>query len=173
MSTTAHAMHVLESIGPKNVSTYKRVRLRALQESPLAFGSTYANESLLTDADWLTRAVQWSSPMSKGYLALISSEPCGIAATFLDELDTRRAHLVSMWVDPAQRRSGIGRALIEAIRAWAKKNGAELLRLTVTSSNLGAIEFYKQNEFVMTGNTEPYPNDSNLVEYEMVRATKP
>jgi GNAT superfamily N-acetyltransferase len=163
-------MYILESIGPDNVSAFKRTRLRALQESPLAFGSTYANESQITDAEWLKRALQWSSPGSIGYLALIASEPCGIAATFLDEQDARRAHLVSMWVDPSRRRSGVGRALIEAIRTWATKNGAESLRLTVTSCNFGTIEFYKRNGFAMTGNTEPYPNDPSLVEYEMVRA---
>src|SRR5271156_3871047 len=107
-------MVTLEQIAPSNVSLFKATRLRALKESPLAFGSTYANESLLTDADWLKRAAQWSSPRSKGYLALFSGEPCGIAATFLDEQDERKAHLVSMWVDLARRRSGIGGALIEA-----------------------------------------------------------
>jgi ribosomal protein S18 acetylase RimI-like enzyme len=39
----------------------------------------------------------------------------------------------------------------------------------VTSINDDAIEFYRQNGFTQTGRTEPYPNDPDIVEYEMTR----
>jgi ribosomal protein S18 acetylase RimI-like enzyme len=133
----------------------------------LAFGSTYAGESLFSDADWLKRAAQWSSERSVGYLAMLANAPCGIAATFLDETDPRVAHLVSMWVDPSHWRTGVGRILVDAIRAWAEKRGVHTLLLNVTSSNATAIEFYKRNGFAFTGKTEPYPNDPQLCEYVM------
>jgi ribosomal protein S18 acetylase RimI-like enzyme len=163
-------MTVLEQITSKNASIFKSVRLQALQDSPSAFGSTYAKESQYSDADWLKRAADWSNDRSVGYLAMAPGEPCGIAAAFLDEHDPCKAHLVSMWVAPAYRRSGIGLTLIEAIRVWAVIRGTRLLRLNVTSNNLIAIEFYKRNGFSMTGNTEPYPNDPTLIEYEMSRS---
>jgi ribosomal protein S18 acetylase RimI-like enzyme len=161
-------MVTLEQIAPSNASLFKATRLRALHESPLAFGSTYAKESQLCDEDWLKRATQWTSPRSIGYLAMSGNEPCGIAASFLDESDPRTAHFVSMWVDPAYRKKGIGRLLIDAIRKWAAGKGALRMRLSVTSSNVLAIKFYETNGFAKTGQTEPYPNDPNLFEHEMI-----
>lgn len=160
-------MPVLEQITPKNALIYKAIRLRALQDSPLAFGSTHAKESQLSDADWLKRAEDLSSDRSVGYLAMSQGISCGLVAAYLNEDDLGKAHLVSMWVSPTHRRNGIGRALIEAIQTWARIHKTHSLQLTVTSCNQSAIEFYKRNGFAMTGNTEPYPNDPALFEYEM------
>jgi ribosomal protein S18 acetylase RimI-like enzyme len=157
----------LEIISPKNALIFKAIRLHALQDSPLAFGSTYAKESQLSDADWLKRAEDWSSNRSVGYLAFDREISCGIVAAFLNKHDSRKAHVVSMWVHPARRQSGVGRVLIEAIQKWAKTREAHSLLLTVTNNNYNAIEFYKRNGFTMTGRTEPYPNDPSLFEYEM------
>jgi ribosomal protein S18 acetylase RimI-like enzyme len=166
-------MPVLEPIRPKNAHLLKAVRLQALKDSPLAFGSTYAKESQFTDADWLKRAVDWNSDRSVGYLALDGEKPCGIAGAFLDEKDPTIAHLVSMWVSPRHRRSGIGRALVGTIQAWAEDRNAHFLRLDVTNTNLAAIKFYQQIGFRPTGNTSPYPNDPALFEYEMAQAIGP
>jgi ribosomal protein S18 acetylase RimI-like enzyme len=160
----------LERITPGNSSVFKAIRLTALQDSPSAFGGTYARESELSDADWLKRAADWGGARSVGYLAMDSGSGCGIVAAFLDERDPLTAHLISMWVAPTHRRAGIGRSLIAAIDAWARTRGTHALRLMVTSSNQSAIEFYKRNGFSMTGNTKPYPNDPTLLEYEMSRA---
>jgi hypothetical protein len=46
------AMQIVR-ITPENALVFKTVRLRALQESPTAFGSTYAKESQFSDADWV------------------------------------------------------------------------------------------------------------------------
>ena len=102
-----------------------------------------------------------------GYLAMDNDVPCGIAAGFLDERDPTRAHLVSMWVAPAYRRTGTGSLLVDAVQAWVRTRGVYELRLMVTSSNQGAIAFYERQGFSLTGNTEPYPNDPSLIEYEM------
>jgi len=162
-------MPAIEQISRSNALIFKDVRLRALQDSPTAFGSTYARESQLSDSDWLKRAADWSSNRSVGYLAMDDGAPCGIVAAFLNETDPFKAHLVSMWVAPTHRRVGVGRTLVTAVQSWAITRGARLLQLTVTSSNRAAIEFYVQNGFSMTGNTEPYSNDPTLIEYEMSR----
>ena len=63
-------MILLEPITPQNALIFKAVRLRALRNTPNAFGSTYAKESQLTDADWIKRAAQWSGERSAGFLAM-------------------------------------------------------------------------------------------------------
>jgi ribosomal protein S18 acetylase RimI-like enzyme len=163
-------MTILHPITPQMVSDYKAVRLRALSDSPSAFGSTYLKESQLTDEEWNARAGNLNGERAVGYLAFDGSEYCGIAACFLDERDLRKADLVSMWVAPESRRSGAGRLLVDAIARWAAGKGAQHLYLMVTGGNDAAMEFYRRIGFSMTGHTEPYPNDPALMEYEMVKA---
>jgi GNAT superfamily N-acetyltransferase len=160
-------MVILETISLSNALRFKEIRLRALQDSPTAFGSTYAAEAQLSDSDWLQRAADRSSHGSVGYLAIDQETACGLVSAFLDEGDPLKALLVSMWVAPTHRRAGIGQILIGAIRTWARILGVRTLRLMVTSSNSTAIKFYERNGFSMTGKTEPYANDPSLIEYEM------
>jgi ribosomal protein S18 acetylase RimI-like enzyme len=162
-------MIILEPITPPNAMLFKDIRLGALQDSPTAFSSTYAEESQLTDADWFKRAAQWSSEKSVGYLAMDARISCGIASGLLDQVDATRAHLLSMWVAPTHRRLGIGRMLVDAVAAWARAQDAQSLWLLVTSNNDRAIRFYQGVGFALTGRTEPYRNDPSLFNYEMRR----
>lgn len=61
---------------------------------------------------------------------------------------TRRAHLDSLVVDAAFRRRGCARALMEAVRTWAKQKGATQLLLTVWSGNHEAEKFYDGLGFI-------------------------
>ena len=105
-----------------------------------------------------------------GYLALSDGEYRGIAGCFLDEEEPIKATLVAMWVAPEQRRTGLGRLLVEAIEVWASERGARSLQLMVTSRNDAAMRFYQRLGFLPTGRTEPYPNDPELLEHEMEKA---
>ena len=162
-------MIILETITPQNALLFKDVRLRALQDLPTAFSATYAKESQLTDTDWVRRAAQWSSEKSVGYVAMDAGIACAIASGLLDSDDATRANLYSMWVAPTHRRLGIGRNLVDAIIDWARARSARAILLLVTSNNNGAIKFYQQLGFTLTGRTEPYRNDPSLLNYEMRR----
>lgn len=163
-------MITLELVTPQNAMLFKRVRLQALRDTPTAFSSTYADESQLTDADWVKRASQWSGDGSTAYLAMDTVFPCGIVGGFLDKDDATRAHLASMWVTPSHRRLGIGAKLVNAIFEWARAHGARTLELIVTSNNDGAIEFYKRPGFTLTEKTVPYRNNPALNDFEMIRS---
>jgi ribosomal protein S18 acetylase RimI-like enzyme len=163
-------MVILHQITPTLSASYKTVRLRALQDEPSAFGSTYARESQFSEADWHTRAANLCTPHSIGYIAYHQDEYCGIAAGFLDKELPQNAELVSMWVAPTHRRTGSGKLLVDAIESWARLSAAHTLRLMVTNTNLAAISFYEHLGFIATGRTEPYPNDPNLTEYEMSKS---
>lgn len=146
---------------------FKDIRRRALQDSPTAFSSTYAEESKLMDADWLRRSTHWSSAKSVGYLAVDAGSAIGIAAGVLDQSDPLRAELVSMWVAPTYRRQGIGRRLVDAVVTWVRGENVLNLCLMVTSNNDHARQFYQRVGFALTGRTEPYCNDPSLVNFEM------
>jgi len=163
-------MIALEIITATNAMDFKDIRLRALQDSPTAFSSTFAEESKLTDAAWVKRAIQWNDAKSIGYLALDDGVAAGIAAGIFTLNEPSRADLVSMWVDPTHRRLGIGRVLVDAVVAWAREQNAQGLWLLVTSNNHTAISFYQRLGFSLTGKTEPYRNNSALLNYEMRRS---
>jgi GNAT superfamily N-acetyltransferase len=59
----------------------------------------------------------------------------------------RRAHLDSLVVTASHRRRGVGRALLEASRSWAKQRGASQLVLTVWTGNRAAEQFYAKLGF--------------------------
>ena len=46
-------MITLAPLTTQNVQLFKMVRLQALQDTPSAFNSTYARETLFADADWI------------------------------------------------------------------------------------------------------------------------
>jgi ribosomal protein S18 acetylase RimI-like enzyme len=159
----------LTRVTPQNAMVFKAVRLRALQDTPSAFGSTYGRESQLADAEWIDRATKWNGDHSILFLALDGEIGCGIAGSHLDPDDSARAHLISMWTAPTHRRHGVGCQLVNEVVAWARARGSRTLLLMVTSSNEGAMRFYEQLGFSRTGVTAPYPNDPALIEYQMSR----
>ena len=162
-------MITVEHVSLPLIAHFKAARLRALKDSPSAFGSTYANESQLTDEDWVKRVAGWNSNGAICYLAMDSGVPCGIVGGKCVVRERKWVDVLSMWVAPTHRRAGLGKTLIDTVESWAVSLGASRLRLTVTSNNASAIDFYRRCGFEMTGKTEPYPNDPALFEYEMAK----
>jgi len=157
----------IQKITPTNIEAFKMTRLSALQDTPLAFGSTYEREAAFSADDWRVRVQRWNGATGIGFLAIDKDLPCGIAGALLDRTNPKQADLVSMWTAPTHRRRGAGKLLVEHVIAWAQSRGAERLRLLVTNTNDTAIRFYQRLGFALTGRTEPYPNDPALQELEM------
>ena len=162
-------MVLIEPVTLGNLALFKETCLRALSDTPSAFGSTYARESQFTDEESRNRVLRWNGEKGIGILALDNGATCGIAGCFLDSDTLSRAQLISMWTAPSHRHLGIGRRLVEEVAAWARNRGATNLLLLVTSTNEPAKRFYERLGFLRTGRTEPHPNDPALVEYEMAR----
>jgi ribosomal protein S18 acetylase RimI-like enzyme len=133
---------------PDEWERFRSIRLRALAQSPDAFGATLAEETALSDADWQGRA---DPPDGAVFVVdgpddLIALGIGGLAPGFPDA-----AAAYSMWVDPAERGKGLGTALIDAIKAWAKDAGYANLGLGVMTTNTQAIALYERLGFVDTG----------------------
>ena len=162
-------MPAIVPITRENALIVKEMRLRALQDSPNAFSSTYARESRLTDGEWIVRAEQLSGERAVGFLAMDADIACGMAAGLLDQDDAGRADLVAMWVAPEHRRCGIGGTLVDAVLAWARMRGVRVLRLMVTCNNEPAIALYRSVGFTLTAQTKPNTHDPSLCDCEMSR----
>ena len=58
------------------------------------------------------------------------------------------AYLQNLMVPPAQRRRGLGKALLQKVMMWARERGALRLVLDVAAANAAAIRLYDGAGFV-------------------------
>jgi len=150
---------------------YRDLRLRALQDAPDAFGSTFAAERDRTDDEWAERLARGAgSPDELPLVAEFNGEPGGLAWVRLEESEPDVAHLYQMWVAPSCRRRGVGRALLDASTAWARAMGAHQLELDVTCSNDAAVRLYGGAGFELYGERRPLRAGATLDAQAMRRA---
>jgi putative acetyltransferase len=71
----------------------------------------------------------------------------------------KSAELKRMFVDPAARGQGIGRAVMQAIEAAASSAGVRLLRLETGIHNVEALSLYRRFSYVECGPFGNYRDD--------------
>jgi GNAT superfamily N-acetyltransferase len=149
----------------------KALRLAALSDSPTAFGSTLARESAWTDDEWRDRALLLTTP-EQGVIFVSGTpdRPLGIASGRRDVEKADIAHLHSMWVAPAARGTGLGRALAGSVIDWARGLGFARLSLSVTLGNLPAERLYRSLGFRLPDPPEvfPHPSQPGLLMQDMI-----
>ncbi len=69
------------------------------------------------------------------------------------------AHIVTIDVVEAQRRTGIGRALMEAAESWAAEQGVQILYLETAEDNLVAQRFYRTRGYARVEIVDGYYAD--------------
>ena len=72
-----------------------------------------------------------------------------------------------MWVEPAWRRCGVGRALLQEVFRWAREHGLSRLGLWAPAHSPAALALYGQAGFRETGNLRPLPTNPLLQIVEM------
>lgn len=140
----------------------RAVRLAALADSPSAFGSTLEREQQYDEERWR----EWSHNVAT-FLAFREGIPVGMAGGVAgrvagDSADERT--VVAMWVHPEHRRTGVASALLDAVRSWARDEGATRLILWVTRTNDPAASLYARAGFTPTSESKPLPSDPSLTE---------
>lgn len=91
-------------------------------------------------------------PHSISLVAVEGNEILGFSIVELAMARGRRiGHIITIDVDPAQRRRGVGRLLMEKMLAGCRSAGAEMIRLEVAVDNDAAIAFYRLRGFVQKG----------------------
>ncbi|WP_324731393.1 GNAT family N-acetyltransferase [Pseudomonas paeninsulae] len=139
----------------KNWELYKSARLSSLRDSPDSFGSTYDQETTLSDAEWQSRLdLKFRDIDALPLVAELDGKPVGVAWGFIHKPDLRIAHIYQMWVSPELRGKGIAKSLLREIEAWAISRGCGLMALAVTTSNEAAVNLYRSFGFIAAGQLE-------------------
>jgi GNAT superfamily N-acetyltransferase len=151
-------------LGAGDEDLYRQTRLRALAEAPQAFASTLEREQAFTPDVWTSRL---TNDRSINLLAVEDGTPLGMTSALLE--DPATAHVLGMWVAPESRGRGVGHRLIETIADWAREHQARHMVLWVTEANESARALYEKNGFVPTGDRQPLPSDTSLMEMKLTR----
>ena len=146
----------VRALEPDEWHRLKAIRLEALAESPLAYTTTLDEALAYPDAVWRERA----SGRSGGFdqLTMIGVEGSRTVAMGVALLRTQRRRrivpIVSVFVSPGHRRSGIGEAVMEGLEAWAARNDADRTSLWVVDDNDPARLFYESLGYRSTGDRQ-------------------
>ncbi len=129
---------------------FRTVRLQALQESPQAFGATYA----VTDEQWQGRARFYQEDAGTCFiLGFENGMPVAMAGAYRDKNKSGVAHLYSVWTAPDWRGKGVTQQLIEPLLRWARESNLPIMEAWVTAHNERALGFYRKAGFVLTDET--------------------
>ncbi len=140
-----------------------------LRVDPAAFGETFEHASQQPDsywADWANRAATSTDACSMIALEAEAGLVGHIGSIWKDGLTS----LGAMWVEPAYRRRGVGRRLLDAILAWADEaHPTSAVRLGVFPTQEAAVRLYRERGFVVTGKVFPLEHAPAVLYQEMLR----
>lgn len=124
----------IERLAPDDWARWREVRLRALETDAAAFARS-AHTLLGPD----TPEQQWREAIASRHVVLAVDETAGDVA-MIGLVDGLEPELISMWVAPEVRHTGLGRALVDVVVAQA---GNRDMVLRVMANNAPAIDFYR------------------------------
>ncbi|MGW4069195.1 GNAT family N-acetyltransferase [Nocardia grenadensis] len=124
--------------------TARTVRLNSLASSPAdTFSSTYEQALAWSDDQWKC----WT----RTRVMFVAEEHDTVLGSAAVRVGEAGAEVVSVWVSPAARGTGISDRLLSAAFDWARADGHPNLRLSVLDDNEPARNLYRRNQFVETG----------------------
>lgn len=133
-------------LGPDDWQEFRDVRLASLLDAPDAFGATYADWADAPEERWRRRLADVPFTV----LARTPQGPVGVVSGTAPGPGVEAVELISMWVAPSHRGTGLGAALIARVVARAAALGRPTV-LMVREDNAVAIRAYERAGFVDLG----------------------
>lgn len=124
----------------------KNVRLASLRDSPNAFGVPYDAAAEYSDEEWMARASGEAGPVF--FIAYEAGRPIGLVGGIYANGEYE---LISMWVAPEHRRSGVAKQLVEALKDRAVEDAYDVVILKVSPDNASACQLYSRCGFRAVG----------------------
>jgi GNAT superfamily N-acetyltransferase len=138
-------------IGQDDWREFRDVRLASLRDAPAAFGAVHADWVDATEDRWRRRLTDVPFTVVARSGARGVGVVCGVESE--DGVD-----LISMWVAPDHRGTGLAGRLIDRVVAWAASSGRQTW-LMVRDDNAAAIRAYAKAGFVDLGVPADWPED--------------
>lgn len=137
---------VIEQLRPDETERLRTIRLRSLRDAPAAFATTFEESAARPPESWVQQLRDLAT-----FVAVSEGRDVGMVRGAAPGEQPELALLISMWVAPEARRSGVGAALVDAVIAWARGRGFARLQLEVNDDNAPAIALYARKGFVQSG----------------------
>lgn len=162
----------IRRIGASEWRALRALRLRALRDAPLAFGSTLERESAYDQARWRSQANSAAAGADDvAIVAVADGRFVGMARGYLgpsEELQPQTvAWLIGVYVDPAWRGQGVATALSSEVVGWARERGVAEVHLHVADWNEAARRTYEALGFTATRATTTLAHEPSITESEM------
>ncbi|MDQ3577642.1 MAG: GNAT family N-acetyltransferase [Actinomycetota bacterium] len=145
---------IVRRAGADDWADLRVVRLAALTDSPMAFGSTLARERDYDEARWRT----WPNAGAM-FLAWRDGEPVGISGGLRS---AGGIELISVWAAPSSRGTGTAATVVGAVLRWARESGETQVRAWVAENSARAMRFYDKIGFTPTGLDRPHAHSPEL-----------
>jgi RimJ/RimL family protein N-acetyltransferase len=141
------AVTTIQRLGPNEWRLLRELRLKALVDSPDAFGQSYEDAVGQPDAEWRQTAEASSKGDRRAWFIARGEDGAPLGVVQARRRPPDDCLLFSMWVAPAARRTGAGRALVQAVEDWGRSWGATRVVLWVVAGNEPAMRFYDKIGF--------------------------
>jgi GNAT superfamily N-acetyltransferase len=125
----------------------RELRLASLGDAPQAFGQTREKALGEPDSEWQSAARASSRGDRRAWFLARADDGSDVGLVQARRRPPAECLIFSMWVAPGARRTGAGRALIDAVADWAGGWGATRMVLWVFGANEGAQRFYERIGF--------------------------
>jgi GNAT superfamily N-acetyltransferase len=105
------------------------------------------SHEVVADEDTLRESLFRANPTAEVLLAYVGDNPVGFAVYFRNFstfLGRSAMYLEDLFVEPAYRGRGIGKAILAHVAKVAKERGCQCLNWAVLNWNRPAIEFYRR-----------------------------
>lgn len=154
---TSSSSIAVRRAGATDWRALRAIRLEALEMTPEAYGSTFADSITWADERWQLVASQWAY-----FLAERDGMVVGMASGGRHDQYPGTRWLYGMYVTPSARGSGAATDLVKEVGGWARSEGVTEIYLNVSSSVPRARRFYERVGFRPAGEVVVMERDPSI-----------